>query len=136
MYKSCINIIFRQSGVNIYKNAPIMVSANPEEKVSEIIKKYRMKSGDQDLTEKYIFNAKDLNQDLTVSEAGITNNANIFVAKMVKTNIYYSQQKSEFSNINNNYYDQNSHLNNERRYFQRFLFRYKAVRALPARYSC
>ena len=52
---------------------------NQDEKVSEIIQKYRAKSNDRDDTKKFIYNAKQLNQDLTVAEAGIMNNSNIFV---------------------------------------------------------
>ena len=56
-----------------------MVQCMPDEKVSEIIEKYRRKSGDLDRSEKFIFNAKTLNPNLTVAEAGITVGANIFV---------------------------------------------------------
>ena len=51
----------------------------PDEKVKEVIQRYRIKSGDNDQTKKFIFNAKNLNQELSVGEAGITNNGNIFV---------------------------------------------------------
>ena len=53
----------------------------PKEKVSEIIEKYRNKSGDHDPHKKFIFNAKPLNHSLTLAQAGIINNANIFVIK-------------------------------------------------------
>ena len=59
---------------------PVMVQCIPDEKVSEIIEKYRIKSGDHDLSNKFIYNAKVLNPNLTVSEAELTNNANILVA--------------------------------------------------------
>ena len=77
-----ISVIFRVSGSggqNTQNSAPIMVQCMPNEKVSEVIKKYRTKSGDNDTTKKFIFNAKNLSPSLTVAEAGITNNANIFV---------------------------------------------------------
>ena len=44
-----------------------------------ILEKYKNKSGDRNPEKKFIFNAKMLSPDLTLSEAGITNNSNIFV---------------------------------------------------------
>ena len=72
------SIIFRKSGEG-EQGAPIMVQCLDSDKVSEVIKRYRAKSGDQDPSKKFIFNAKALNLDLTVAEAGLTDNANIFV---------------------------------------------------------
>ena len=74
-----ISVIFRASGATGQASAPIMVQCMSDEKVSEVIEKYRNKSGDRDPTKKFIFNAKNLAPSLTVAEAGITNNANIFV---------------------------------------------------------
>ena len=76
-----ISVIFRASGANAggEKSAPIMVQCMPNDKVSDVIERYRTKSLDKDPTKKFIFNAKNLSPTLTVSEAGITNNANIFV---------------------------------------------------------
>ena len=73
------SVIFRASGATGQASAPIMVQCMPDEKVSEVIEKYRSKSGDRDPTKKFIFNAKNLAPSLSVAEAGITNNANIFV---------------------------------------------------------
>jgi len=73
------SVIFRASGATGQASAPIMVQCMPEEKVSEVIEKYRSKSGDRDPTKKFIFNAKNLAPGLSIAEAGITNNANIFV---------------------------------------------------------
>ena len=70
-------IIFRASDAN--QKQPIMVQCMPDEKVSEIIEKYRHKSGDYDLSKKFIYNAKPLYPKLTVAEAELQNNANIFV---------------------------------------------------------
>ena len=72
-------VIFRASGQNEQAGAPIMVQCMPDDKVSSVIDKYRNKSGDKDPTKKFIFNAKNLVTSLSVSEAGITHNANIFV---------------------------------------------------------
>ena len=73
------SVIFRASGATGQASAPIMVQCMPDEKVSEVIEKYRSKSGDRDPTKKFIFNSKNLAPSLSVAEAGITNNANIFV---------------------------------------------------------
>ena len=75
---SCLglSIIFR---VQYSDKPPVMVPCMPDEKVSEIIAKYRNKSGDYDLSKKFIYNAKPFYPKLTVSEAELQNNANIFV---------------------------------------------------------
>ena len=44
-----------------------------DEKISEIIKKYRQKSSNYNKNIDFIFNAKHLNPSLTASEAGLTN---------------------------------------------------------------
>ena len=74
-----ICVIFRASGTTGQNGAPIMIQCMQEDKVSSIIEKYRMKSGDNDDSKKFIFNAKNLNPSLSIAEAGITHNANIFV---------------------------------------------------------
>ena len=56
-----------------------MVKYKPEDKVSKIIERYRRQSGDKDLSKKFIFNAIALNPGLTAAEAGLRDNANIFV---------------------------------------------------------
>ena len=74
------SVIFRGSGATAEQvSAPIMVQCMPDEKVSEVIEKYRNKAGDHDPNKKFIFNAKSLKSYLTVAEAGLTDNANIFV---------------------------------------------------------
>ena len=50
-----------------------------DEKVSSLIKKYRNLSDDRN--DIRIFNVKNLSPNLTVAEAGITNNGNIFITK-------------------------------------------------------
>ena len=74
-----INIVFRVSGPGGQGRPPLTIQSMPDEKVKEVIKRYRIKSGDNDQTKKFIFNAKNLNQELSVGEAGISNNGNIFV---------------------------------------------------------
>ena len=81
--KTGMCVIFRQSGLpdDSPKNEPIFIyGCYPDQKVSSIIEQYRSKSGDYS-SKKFIFNAKNLSPLLTVAEAGISNNANIFVVK-------------------------------------------------------
>ena len=52
------------------------------EKISDIINRYRIISKDDKVShEKFIFNAKPLNPGLTVAEAGLIENSNIFVVE-------------------------------------------------------
>ena len=51
----------------------------PDEKVATLIERYRNKAGDRDQTKKFIFNDKNLNPSLSLAEAGIAHNSNIFV---------------------------------------------------------
>ena len=73
-----IYVIFRASDII----APVTVQCNPEEKVSDIIEKYRNKVNDYDDSKKFIFNSKNLNPSLSLVEAGIKNNSNIFVCRI------------------------------------------------------
>ena len=77
---SSINVVFRQTGENSHR-APIIIQCSTEDKIPEIIQKYRRKCGDYDELKKFIFNAKELNPNLTVAETGLTNNAIIFAVK-------------------------------------------------------
>ena len=75
-----ISVIFRQGED---PNSPIRIyGCYPDQKVSSIIEKYRIKSGDFDIDKKFIYNAKALKSYLSLAEAGIYNNANIFVVKV------------------------------------------------------
>ena len=73
-----IFVTFRASDII----APVTVQCNPEEKVSDIIEKYRNKVNDYDDSKKFIFNARNLNPSLSLVEAGIKNNSNIFVCRI------------------------------------------------------
>ena len=75
-----INVFFRETG-NDSNKITIMINVKEDEKIQDIIQKYREKSSNYDINLKFIFNAKELNLSLTVAEAGIRNNANIFVVK-------------------------------------------------------
>ena len=75
-----ISVIFRQGED---PNSPIRIyGCYPDQKVSSIIEKYRIKSGDFDIDKKFIYNAKALKSYLSLAEAGICNNANFFVVKV------------------------------------------------------
>ena len=69
----------------VVNGPPYKLKCTRDDKVSDIIEKYRNKSGDKE-KRLFIFNAKNLNPDLTVVEAGITNNSNIFVVPKIKNN--------------------------------------------------
>jgi len=73
------SVIFRYSYESYEDKQSIMIQCMPDEKVSVIIEKYRTKSMDHDLSKKFIYNAKALHPSLTVADAGLSNNANIFV---------------------------------------------------------
>ena len=57
----------------------VEVQCTLNDKVEDVINKYRSKANDYNKNEKFIFNAKRLNLELSVSEAGLLNNSKIFV---------------------------------------------------------
>jgi hypothetical protein len=73
--KKGISVIFRR-GTNI---PSITIQCLIDEKASELIRRYRIKSGDEDPTKKFIFNGKHIDFSITVAKLGITHNGNIFV---------------------------------------------------------
>ena len=75
-----IDVIFRTSGFN--ENDPfskVLIKCSFDEQIKEVIKRYRDITNKNTDKYKFIFNARNLNQSLTVAEAGLTQNANIFV---------------------------------------------------------
>ena len=72
-----INIIFRNT--ELKTNNAIKIKCNQNEKVSEIIRKYRERTGDREPKEKFIFNAKELNDQLTVGQSQLYDGSIIFV---------------------------------------------------------
>ena len=76
-----LNVKFREADKEI-----VIIQCLPDEKVSDIIKRYRLKTCNHktDTDIKFIYNLKALNEDLTISEHGIINNANIFVVQPKK----------------------------------------------------
>ena len=51
----------------------------PEDKVSDVIERYRNFSNDRDMRKRFIYKGFPLNSSLTIREAGIDNNTYIFV---------------------------------------------------------
>ena len=72
-----ISVIFRKG----HAEKSIMIKCDFNEKIAKVIERYRKFSPHFTQTEKFIFNAKALNPSITVAEAGLTNNSNIFVAE-------------------------------------------------------
>ena len=70
-----INIKFRSSH-ELY-----VIQIDLDDKVSKLIEKYNLKANDNDMSKKFIFNSKVLNDSLTIREAGLHNQANIFVVR-------------------------------------------------------
>lgn len=77
------SIIFRRAGKNgPSSEPPVMLQVDPNEKMRDIIRRYKERSNDFDNTNKYIFNAKYIyNLESTAHEIGLTNHSNIFVVK-------------------------------------------------------
>ena len=61
---------------------PIEIQIPSEEKVSDLISKWRSKVGNDESTVKFIFKSNILDQSLTLAEAGIDNNDKICVLKI------------------------------------------------------
>ena len=72
-----ITVVFRTS--NNINDYPLKIQCTKNEKVSDLIERYRTKAIDHDTTKRFIFNAKELNKDLTIEEAGLSEGSNIFV---------------------------------------------------------
>ena len=77
-----ITIIFRVPFFYGLQNNLISIQCDLSEKVSDVILRFRIKSGLlNSYGEKFIYNAKNLNNNLTIEENGLTNNCMIFVIK-------------------------------------------------------
>ena len=72
-----ITVVFRTS--NNINDYPLKIQCRKDEKISALIERYRTKAMDHDNGKKFIFNAKQLNENLTVAEAGLSEGSNIFV---------------------------------------------------------
>ena len=74
-----INIIFQK---NDGSDEITTIHCDKNDKIKDIIKKYRSKSLDINKKIVFIFNAKKLNENLTVSESGLINGSIIYVTYM------------------------------------------------------
>ena len=80
------NVNFKDSGVDIKdknnnNNRVICVSVKENEKISDIIHKYKQKSQNFENNIKFVFNGKELNPSLTAKEVELTRDSNIFVVR-------------------------------------------------------
>ena len=75
--KPILNVNFRISS----SDYQIVIQCYPDEKVSDIIERYRYRICDFDKTKKFTFNSKNLKEkeNLSLSEVGIIDNSDIFV---------------------------------------------------------
>ena len=81
IYPKSFYVIFNESHLDPEKKNDIYVSVKENEKISDIIQKYRQKSSNFENNLKFIFNARKLNPCLTASEAGLMNKSLIFVVR-------------------------------------------------------
>ena len=93
-----ITVVFRTS--NNINDYPLKIQCTKNEKVSDLIERYRTKAVDHDTTKRFIFNAKELNKDLTIEEAGLSEGSNIFV---VTTAGYKNEIIRCRTNVNDKY---------------------------------
>ena len=76
---NCITVVFRVGDNDT--SEPLKIQCTSSDRVSDLIERYRTKSQDNDPTKKFIFNARELDANLTVGEAGLYEGSNIFVIK-------------------------------------------------------
>jgi len=82
-----INVIFRLSGFKEgISDTPIIYQVQLKDKISTFINKYVTDSKNEDENNKFIYKTKSLNPESTFEEAGVKNNANIFVITLKKKN--------------------------------------------------
>ncbi len=72
-----ISVYFR-AGLN-GENGSIMIQCSLDDKISDLIDRYKAKSLQDVSQKKFIFNARELKKNLKVAEAGLDDGANIFV---------------------------------------------------------
>ena len=90
-----MEIIFR----NAENSSSIVIQACYDDKIRDIIQRYRFKSGDNDPSLRFIYCAKQLNPDLTVEEAGICNNSNIFVCRTKKDSTQITSNNEQANHV-------------------------------------
>ena len=74
-----LNITFRKTGISSSINRPVTIKCEKNEKIRDIIKRYREKSGDNDENLKFIFNARELKLESTLEQEGLREGSYIFV---------------------------------------------------------
>ena len=57
----------------------ISIQCKSNDKVSEVIKRYRTKANDQEPLKKFFYNAKELDPNKSIEESQLTNNSQIYV---------------------------------------------------------
>ena len=75
-----INVYFRKHTASNEVNVK-SIKCKESDLLSNVIEKYRQEANDYDEDITFIFNAKRINPNLHVGEAGLYNNSNIFVIK-------------------------------------------------------
>ena len=79
LYEPGISVIFNKNGDKT------TISCKLNEKISDIIKKYKKATSDNSQNLKFIFNAKKLNENFTVSESGLVDGS---VIHIINQNIF------------------------------------------------
>ena len=81
-----MNMMFRSpNSINIgfdTHDGKYNIICDPNEKISSLIEKYRIKANDNNQKEKFIFNANELDPNKTLSEAGLRDGSKIIVIDM------------------------------------------------------
>jgi hypothetical protein len=78
-----INVLFCK--MDGQKKPPYIIQCSLSDQVSDIIQKYKNLSSDNDTNNTFIFNGKELNLKVTADEAGLFNQAFIFVMTTTNT---------------------------------------------------
>jgi hypothetical protein len=111
--KVCFRFKFRFSD----EESRIIIFSTLDEKLQNLIQKFRAKAGNYDTSLRFIFNAKALNLELTCAEAGISDKSNIFVIEtkdvkgaggwlMKEINIKFIKNPQKNNNFKNNNNDE------------------------------
>ena len=92
-------------------NVRVHIHISPDEKVSDLIEKYRKVACDYGQSKKFIFSGKNLNLEITVAEAGLFNGAIIFVVNTINVKgggcWYMKEINIKFITISKNYNKKN-----------------------------
>ena len=72
-----ITVVFRNTDSNGY--LAYQITCTKDDRLSDVIQKYRNKSGDNDQSKKFIFNARNIDENVTVGQLKLTEGSIIFV---------------------------------------------------------